>query len=176
MSRIRGIGASALALMLLAAPLAAQGGGRGPAMGRGMRGGGPGAMARNPVAVVLDHRADLELTDDQVQKLETLREHVQQANEPRWQQLKEAFGDADPRSMSVEERQALRERMQALQPVREEIRAANREAMDEVHELLTDEQETQLHGIMRRAGGPHGGAGMRRRGAGPGQGGGAGGL
>jgi hypothetical protein len=165
MSRIGRAVVAGAAVAMMAAPLAAQGGqGQGPVRGRGMMAGGPGVMARNPVAVVLDHRDDLELTDEQVQTLETLRDHVQQENEPRWQQLQDAFGDADPRSMSVEERQAFRERMQALQPVREEIRASNRAAMDEVHELLTTEQETELRQIMRRRSGGVPGRGMRSQG------------
>lgn len=165
MSRIGRVGSVAAVLALLAVPLAAQAGqGQGPARGRGMMAGGPGAMARNPVAVVLDHRDALELTAEQVQTLEQIRARVQEENGPRWDQLTEAFGDADPRSLSVEERQALRERMQALQPVREEIRATNRAAMAEVHELLTAEQETELRGIMRRRSDRPRGQGIGNRG------------
>ncbi len=163
------IASAAAVLALMAAPAMAQGGpgGRqGPAMGRGMMRGGPAAMARNPVAVVLDHQAALELTAEQVQTLEGLKARLDEENGPRWEQLTAAFGDADPAEMTVEERQAMRDRMQELDPVRQEIRASNRAAMAEVHELLDDSQETRLRGIMRR--GPRGaggqGQGLRGRG------------
>ncbi|NIP80405.1 MAG: hypothetical protein GWM90_14750 [Gemmatimonadetes bacterium] len=166
MRRITRTATMAAALALAAAPLAAQGGpGRGPAQGRGFMAGGPGAMARNPVQVVLDHRAQLELTAEQVATLESLRDRVQAENAPRWHQLQEAWGDVDPRALSVEERQELRQRMQELAPVRDQIRTTNRAAMDQVHELMTAEQESQLHGIMRRGNRGADGRGMRARGA-----------
>ena len=159
----------AAALALVAMPLAAQGGpgrGTGAGMGRGMMQGGPEAMARNPVAVVLDHQEELELTAAQVESLEGLRARLEEENGPRWEQLRSAFGDVAPAELTVEERQALRARMQELAPVRQEIREANRAVMTEVHELLSDEQETALRGIMRR--GPQGPAGPGMRGRGPG--------
>ena len=148
------IGGLAAALVLLAAPLAAQGRGQGPGM-PGMRGGGPGAMERNPAALVLDHRAELDLTDEQVSRLEVIRERVAGENGPRWEQLREAFGDVAPQELSVEERQALRDRMRELRPLRQEIRATNRAAGQEIHEILTVEQSTALRTIMhadRRSG------------------------
>jgi Spy/CpxP family protein refolding chaperone len=167
-SILRTTGALA-ALVLMAAPVAAQGRGDGPPMGRGMMRGGPGAMERNPAAVVLDHRDALELTAEQVDALESIRDRVQEENGPRWEQLKAAFGEAAPAEMSVEERDAFRARMQELRPVREEIRATNRAAGQEIHEILTDDQEQKLRPIMHegrrgpghmrrggRGGGPHG--------------------
>lgn len=161
---------SALAMLaLIAAPAAAQAGqGRGPghdqrpAMGPGMMRGGPAAMARNPASVVLEHEDALELTADQVQALERVEARIEAENGPRLEQLRAAFGDADPMEMTVAERQALRDRMRELQPVRDAIRETNRAAMAEVHELLTDLQETALRGIMRR--GPDGGPARGMRG------------
>lgn len=161
----------AAALALVALPLAAQGGpgrGQGPAQGRGMMQGGPEAMARNPVAIVLDHQDELDLTADQVETLESLRARLEEENGPRWEQLRSAFNDVDPAELTVEERQALRQRMQELAPVRQEIQEANRAVMSEVHELLNDEQDTALRGIMRR--GPRGAAAPGMRGRGPGDG------
>lgn len=140
------------ALALVAAPLAAQAGrGQGPAMGRGMMEGGPEAMARNPATVVLEHRDALALTADQVATAERLEARIEEENGPRWAQLEEAFGDADPAEMSLEDRQAMRARMQELAPVREAIRETNRTVMTELHEMLTAEQETELRSIMRRS-------------------------
>lgn len=159
----------AAALALMAAPAMAQGGpgrGQGPAGGRGLMMGGPEGMARNPVAVVLDHQDQLELTAEQVETLNQMKARLDEVNGPRWEQLKAAFGDVDPAELSVEERQALRDRMQELAPVREEIQASNRAVMASVHELLTDDQEAQLRGIMRR--GPRGPEGQGMRGRQPG--------
>lgn len=161
------------ALALVAAPLAAQGGpgrgqGQGQALGRGMMQGGPEAMARNPVAVVLEHRDRLELTADQVETLQGLEARIEEQNGPRWEQLRAAFGDAEPAQMTVEERQALRDRMQELAPVRDSVQATNRAAMAEVHGLLDADQNTELRGIMRR--GPQGRGVRAGQGAGRGSG------
>ena len=173
--KMKAMAGAALALALVAAPVAAQAGsgmGPGPRMGRGMRAGGPGAMERTPAEMVLQHREELGLTADQVRQLEAIQKRVAAENGPRWERLKAAFGDQAPADMTVEERQALRQKMQELQPVREEIRATNRKAGAEIHELLTDEQEATLRPLMHqgnrggRGGGP--GRGMHR---GPGGGG-----
>lgn len=161
------------ALALVAVPLAAQAGparGQGPAMGRGMMQAGPDAMLRNPATVVLEHREALELTDAQVEALEAIRAGIEEQNGPRWAQLKEAFGDASPAEMNAGERQALRDRMRELAPLRAEIRQTNRTLMAGFHEMLTGAQETELRAIMRR--GPEGrpGRGMRGRRPGPGGG------
>lgn len=143
---------SAAMAMMLAVPLAAQ---ETPTeAGDPMMRQGPAAMARNPVAVVLEHREQLELTADQVRALEALATRLDEENGPRRARLEEAFGDADPRTMTAEERRAHRDRMQELAPVHQEMRTANRAAMAEVRELLTDVQEAALPTLMRR--GPDG--------------------
>lgn len=166
--RMKALAGVALALALAAAPAVAQGGaGAGPGhrMGRGMMAGGPGAMQRNPAEMVLQHREALDLTADQVRQLEAIRDRVEAENGPRRERMKAAFGDVAPAELTVEERQALRERMRELQPVRDEIRATNRKAGEEIHELLTDEQEATLRPLMhqgRRGDGPgRPGRGMR---------------
>lgn len=162
------ISSAVAALALIAAPLAAQGGAgrQGPAMGRGMMQGGPEAMARNPATVVLEHRAELNLTDDQVTNLEAIQDEIQKQNGPRWEQLKAAFGGDDPAEMTVEQRQELRQKMQELAPVRDSIQQTNRTLMASFHETLTTEQQHTLQQLMSRrgrAGGPGmpGGRGMR---------------
>lgn len=158
MRRIAKVIGAAAAILLVAMPLVAQQGParqQRPGMGRGMVAGGPGAMAKNPVSVVLDHQEELELTAEQVESLNGLQTRLEQENGPRWAQLEAAFGDADPAELTEEERHAIQERMQELAPVREEIRAANRAVMAEVHELLNEDQEAALRRVMpRRPGGP----------------------
>lgn len=152
-----------MALALVAAPLAAQGGPdrQGPAMGRGLLQGGPETMARNPATVVLEHRDALELTDAQVETTRRLEARIEEENGQRWEQLEEAFGDVNPAELTIEERQALRDRMRELAPVREAIRETNRTLMGELHEMLTPEQETELRSIMRRNARRPGARGMR---------------
>lgn len=153
------VGGAVVAMALLALPLAAQGRGQGPAAGgRGMMM-GEGAMARNPAAMVLNHQDALELTAEQRSMVEAIRDRVESENAPRHAQLRAVFGDADPREMTPEEREALRTRMRELQPVRAAIQATNRAAGAEIHELLTAEQEDRLRPLMRadrpgRGGGP----------------------
>jgi hypothetical protein len=157
------VGAAA-AILLVAAPVVAQQGPvrqQRPGMGRGMVAGGPGTMGRNPVSVVLDHAEELELTAEQVETLNGLQARLEEENGPRWAELEAAFGDTDPAELSVEEQHEIQERMQALAPVREEIRAANRAAMAEVHELLDDGQEAALRSVMPRRPGGRAGPGPR---------------
>lgn len=163
MRTVKAIAGVVVGLALVAAPLAAQAGQGRAGMGRGMAAGGPAAMARNPVAVLLDHRADLGLTEDQVGRLESLSQRVAAENGPRWEQLRAAFGDEAPADMTAEERARLRERMRALDPVRAEVRETNRAAMDEARSVLTADQLEKLPTIMRR--GPrHGERGAARPG------------
>lgn len=112
---------------------------RGQGMGQGMAGrpmvGGPGAMVRNPAATVLEHRDELELTDVQVRELEAIRSRVEEQNSPRLERLRDAREDAG-------------ERMGDLRPLMGEVRATNRAAGEEIHQLLTDEQETRLRALM----------------------------
>ncbi len=168
-----------IALALVATPVLAQGGQGRPGMGAGMR--GPAEMQRNPVEVLLDHQQELSLTSEQVAKLETIRDQVKRENGPRWEQMKQAFGDKAPADMTVEERQQARERMQALQPVRDQIRETNRKAMTDARALLTPDQLTRMRGLMRRGPddrpgrGNRPGRGMHRGPAAPGGPGGQGG-
>lgn len=151
MGRMKTVAGAVMALALVAAPALAQGGqGRGGMDGRGMRAGGPAGMERNPAEFVLQHRADLALTAEQVGQLEAIQARVQQENGPRWEQLRAVFGERSPADMSVEERQQLRDRMGELQPVREEIRATNRAAGEQIHAILTDEQDAKLRPMMQR--------------------------
>ncbi|MFW5951757.1 MAG: hypothetical protein ACOCVZ_06565 [Gemmatimonadota bacterium] len=162
-------------LLAVTAPAVAQRGGPGRGMGPGMIAAGPGLMARNPAAVVLEHREALDLTASQVTRLEEIRERVARENEPRWAQLRGAFG-ADPQEMTVAEWQARRQRTRDLAPMRAEIRATNHAAGEEIHELLTDAQEAKLLPLMH-ADRPRGQPRMGRRGGwGPRGGGGAGGI
>jgi hypothetical protein len=113
---------SLIALVLLAIPTMAyaQGGG-----GRGGRGGGMGGP--NPVQVVLDHKVDLKLTDEQTGKLDEMLKALTEKNAPHVaeiQKMREA-GTMD------------REKMQSLAG---QMRTNNEEAQDALKDVLNEEQ------------------------------------
>ena len=176
MTRTRQAIVALAAAALLAGPAAAQQG-QGRGQGQDVRGewAGPGSRARNPVSMLLQRREDLGLTAEQVTRLEAIQTRVERENAPRIQQLRAVLGDRDPRELTTEERAELRERMRALDPVRDEIRQTNRAAMDEARAILTDEQQTRIRQVMRRRPGPDGRPGMRGPRRGPWQGAGQGG-
>lgn len=160
MRKTRWVVLTALGLAVLGAPAEAQVGEpvrERAAAERGMRA-GSGPFVRNPATAVLEHRAELELTAEQVRRLEAIQARVEQENAPRIERLRTAWRDRvvpdrSPRSMTPEERQQLRERMRertdAVAPIRDEIRETNRAAGAEIHGLLTAEQQTELRSIRR---------------------------
>jgi hypothetical protein len=141
------------ALAVVAGPMVAQ---QGPGarerpgfMGRGMMAAGPLARVQNPGALLLERRAELGLAEDQVRQIEGILARVERENAPRIEQLRAAFGDRKVREMTVDERQQMRERMQQLQPVRQQVRETNRAAGQEIHALLTVEQQQKLRELRR---------------------------
>ena len=155
MGRFRQAMMALAAAALLTAPLTAQ---QGQGRMRGAEARGPwavgGPMARNPVATLLERRDALELTADQVARLEAIQARVERENAPRIEELRAAFGDRQPRDLSAEERAQLRDRMQALSPTRDAIRETNRAAMVEARAILTPDQQAKVRQAMRRADGP----------------------
>jgi Spy/CpxP family protein refolding chaperone len=155
MGRLRASMTVMAALVLVAAPLAAQDGptrGERPAMVRGM--GGQAGMVANPARAALERRADLELTAEQVSRLEAIQARVEQQNAAHREAMRSAMGDMQPgamRMMTPEQRQQLRARMQELQPLREQAQEANRAAAVEVRAVLTAEQQARLQELRREA-------------------------
>lgn len=147
-------------LCLAPAALLAQGGG-----GRGMggRGGMMGAMSgRSPVAFVIDHKADLQLSDDQVAKLQDIEKKVEDKNKPLVEKMRQAWGGGerpDFQSMSDEDRQALREK---IRPITQEIRDNDDAARQEANGVLTSEQKSKVEELMQQM------RQQRRSGGGPG--------
>ncbi len=123
--------------MLVVAPVtvSAQGGGR---AGGGMRMGG-GNMA----GLVLEHKADLKLTDEQVKKLKDLEvqaKAVRDKNGPLLEEMR-ASGKS-PRDMTDAERQK-------YSPLMESMRNLNMQLM----QILTPEQMETLRNFMPMGGG-----------------------
>lgn len=128
------------AVILLLAPgaLFAQGGGRmgGPGMGMGM-----GAM--NVARLLIENRAEIALTDDQVAKLEVIADTLQAKNAPFLEELRATRGGGGMRNMSEAERTKMRATMQAL-------RANAEAAQKEIDAILTAEQKPKADAVIER--------------------------
>lgn len=142
-------------LAVMAAPALAQAGQERerPAFDRwGIWGGGPAANVGTPGAMILEYRAELGLTAEQVSRIEAIQERVKAANAPRIEQLRAQFGERRPvrdrtrRDMMAVERQELRDQMRS---VMQEVRETNRAAGDQIHALLTTEQKAALLDLRR---------------------------
>jgi hypothetical protein len=136
-----------------------------PGMGQqrpGVAPAAPLAALQSPGRALLQHQNHIGLTEEQVRQIEAIRARVEAANAPRVEQLRQAMAAA--RAGTVEERRQLRERMEALQPVRVQIREANRAAGEEIHALLTPEQQARVRTLRRAQVGQAGPRGMGGRG------------
>lgn len=122
-----------LALLLLPAAVSAQGLRRGE--GRmGGPGGGRGPM--NPAQVLLDHRGDLDLSDEQVATLEGYAKQWTASHEAMRASMDSARGSGGMREMTAEQR----EQMRAL---REAMMANSRKLHEEIRATLTTGQLEQ---------------------------------
>ena len=124
---------AALTLLVLPATLLAQGG-RGE---RGGRGFGPGRMG-NPVEVVLQHRSELNLTAEQVTKLEAVASKLKESNKPLMAELQKRRTEGQrPQDMTEQQREQMRD-------VMEKVRANREDAQKQVAAILTQQQNEQL--------------------------------
>ncbi|HEX8272912.1 MAG TPA: Spy/CpxP family protein refolding chaperone [Longimicrobiaceae bacterium] len=135
---------------------------------------GRGGPRPSPVAALLEHRAELKLTADQVSRLETIQRDLEQKNAPLRRQLEaarpqrpEGERQAPP---TEQERQAMRARMEQLRPQMEQLRTNQRAAMEQVRSVLTDEQEQAARQYLRGPRGERGERGPRGERGGRGEG------
>lgn len=135
-------GAGALATMVLAGALTAQGGGdrRGPGdrMGRG------GPMLGTQIEAALEHGETLGLTEDQRTLLRELREEVAAAEET----LETRRAEMREMARSGSSRSEMRDRMRTL---RDEMQETMRPYGDRWQEIVTDAQREQLRALVRPA-------------------------
>jgi len=171
------IGYLALALALVSVPGALNAQETGAARQHGGHGHGARAgMARGePFARLLERRQELQLTAEQVTRIEAIRDRLRTQNQPLIEQLQaarrqaglperrqgEARGGERPRP-TEEQRQAMRQLRERTRPVAEQLRTNTRTAMREVHGILTEQQRDQLRQLHREHGRGHG---RRARGA-----------
>ncbi len=128
--------AAMLTLLLLPSLALAQG-------RRGGRGMGPDAMQRNVIQVMIEHKTELSLTNDQIAKLEPIGKKLEEQNKPILEEmlkLRQSGGNA--RDITEEQRQQMRTQMEKVQENRE---AALKDARD----VLTEEQLSKLREVMR---------------------------
>lgn len=129
-------------------PVLAQGGGSGrPEMRQA-------GSRQGPIETLLEHRADLKLTGDQVTRLEQLQKDLLAKTSPVQEQLRQlrSGGGVGGR--------------EEMQPLMQQLRTHNQEAMRQAQAILTAEQRELARSYMPRRSGE--GAGQRegRRGRG----------
>lgn len=129
-------GAAMLAALMTVAPM------QGDAQmrpGRGMMLGAPGDSLRGPgVEMILRERTQLELTDDQVEQLQALREETVQRRTAHRAQMEELRSQVRAGDITMEQ---LRDVAEARRTAAAEVRRQQRERIDEI---LTDAQEQKL--------------------------------
>lgn len=133
----------------------------------------PRAPGQGPFEVLLAHRAELALSDAQVQRILQIRAELEQRNAPivaRLVSMRRELGPrVAPRAMSRGDRAELRARTRAARPLVARIRANNHAAMLQIGELLTAGQKEGVRRLVEqrreRGHAPHGG-GPEARGSG----------
>lgn len=129
---------------------------RGPAQGAGLQ------MAQsNPIQVVLDARAELKLSTEQVALLEPARARLEALNAPlvaRMDSLRQTLPAARGQGAGAGagNREAMQAAMATLQPVREQIQANNRQALESIRPHLDAAQWARVNELVqprRRPGG-----------------------
>jgi Spy/CpxP family protein refolding chaperone len=132
----------ALAALFLALPVAAQ-----AQNAQGPRGQGQGRMM-SPVAVLLEHKAELGLSAEQVTKIEKISSALQEKNAPIMEKMRQARESNADRSQ--------------MQPLMEQVRTNNEAARKEVMALLSPEQQKKAQELaaQRR---PNGGERAKRQ-------------
>lgn len=139
-----------IAVALLAIPTMAfaQGGGQRGGQ-RGQRGGMMGAPS--PLAIVLEKKADLKLSDAQVVKVEEMEKALTEKNAPLLAKIQEMRGSGNPPDR------------EAMMEIQQSIRANNQEAHTALKDVLNAEQLEQANKLIAEAAprGRRGGGGRR---------------
>jgi hypothetical protein len=143
------IGAAVLGLALFLAPatLSAQG----PPFLR------DSLTVGDPIAILLQRRAELRLSAPQVRQLEDIQHRLGEANGPLVTELVEirrqvqAAGPADPPSMTPEQRAGFRRLVDRARPLVQTIGRNNLQAMEEVGGVLTPDQRALVRGWLASA-------------------------
>lgn len=145
-----------------------------PAAATAQQGAAPAQPAIGPIERLVQHKTDLALTPDQVQKLEAIRQRSAERERELVGKITEARGVPPGvplrTRLTTEERQAFQARRQAAQPYMNQLRELHQQQIQEARGILTAQQNARAWGrgqccgdgpgMMRGPGGP-GRAGMR---------------
>ena len=138
-----------LVLLLLPSVVLAQGGRRGGRMG-------PGGAQRNIIEVIINQKAQLELTDAQIASLQPIAKRLDEQNKPILEELQKLRGSGtNPRDMSEEQRAQMR-------PLMEKMREHREAALKEAQPVLTDAQKEKLRQLLEERRPGRGARGLRR--------------
>jgi hypothetical protein len=128
--------ATTLVLLLLPTVALAQGEGR---PGRREHAGKRG----NVIQMMIEHKADLALTAEQIAKLEPIGKKLEEQNKPVVEEMQKIRGTTNVRELSQEQREQMRAQMGKL-------REHRKAAMTEANTILTQEQQTKLRDMMQK--------------------------
>jgi hypothetical protein len=135
-----------IAMMLLAIPTMAFAQGGGQRGGRGQRGPMMGA-AQGPLAIVLEKKADLELSDEQVVEIEEMQTVLVEKNEPHLAKMREMREAGQP------DREAMTQLMQAIRENNMASHAALKDVLNEEQFELANKLIAEATPRGRRGGG-----------------------
>jgi len=124
----------------------------------------------SPISRIVEHRAELGLTTEQVSRLQGIQQRLQQQNAPLMEQVRASGawregaakadrGDRAPRADGARRgARAGRQVPEEMRPVMNQIRDNNRAAHQEVRSVLSDQQQVRLRELaqQQRAGGQRG--------------------
>ena len=107
---------------------------------------------RGPVELLLRNRAELNLSADQVTRLEAIERDMEARNRPLIARLVEIRrgiqGVPTPPRGTPEHAEVMRQRMQQARPLLDQIRKNNHDAMRMVGDVLTSEQKARVKQII----------------------------
>ncbi len=144
MSRQLVLTISLLTLVLSPVALVAQRGGGGGGAGEGTA---LQALQRNPIQVVLDARAELGLTTEQVALLKPVRDRLLEQNRENLARI-DSIVQATPRTPTGN-RDAMQAMMEQIRPLRQEVQENNRAAIQEIRPHLTAAQSEQVTALLQ---------------------------
>jgi Spy/CpxP family protein refolding chaperone len=106
-------------------------------------GAGQRGMQHDPMQMLLDHRADLGLSDDQVTRLRAINADVMRQMEPLHQQMQQMHA-----AMGQQGGGDAQAAHQQMHPLMEQLHKIHDEAMQRVSQVLTPEQMQKVHQLM----------------------------
>jgi Spy/CpxP family protein refolding chaperone len=123
-----------------------------PATKRGFARGrmGPGFLGAPLITIALNHKSELNLTTDQVTKLEDIRTHYQSQLTPVQQQLSGIEKEiASLMQQTPSNLVQIKSKLQDAEKYRTELRYLRIEALENGRSLLTDQQKEQLKTLVQ---------------------------